>query len=246
MSKARHFHDEYHALQKRVRDFLRDPVSEIPFDVLALEIHAFQRRHNPAFALWSARLPAPSRWEEIPAVPQAMFKKHRISCFPTRAIRVTFKTSGTTGENRGSHHFADTLLYDESILAGWERLSLPRLPSLFLSQRIAEVPDSSLAHMFGVLAKHAARSPRFDLYADPEKIRRLAPRGPCAIFGTALAFLGLFERMGNRKVQLPRGSFAFETGGYKGTGRDIPKARLYEMFSERLGLPADAVWNGTE
>ncbi len=234
--------DEYHALEARVFVSLHD-FTEEEFDELALAIHAFQRKHNAPFARWCDTLPEPKTWREIPAVPQAMFKQFRLSCFPPKLTPVTFRTSGTTGETRGEHHFADTALYEASILAGWQRLRLPKLPALFLAQTPDEVPDSSLTHMFGVLAGRATQRANFDLRATTGTLRKLAAAGPCAIFGTALAFLALFDRMGAERVQLPRGSFAFETGGYKGSGRDIPKAELYAKFLTHLGLRADSVWN---
>ena len=234
---------EYRALEPRVFLSLGDNLTEEGFNALSLDIHAFQLRHNRPYALWCATLPPPADWREIPAVPQAIFKRFRLSCFPARLTATTFRTSGTTGEMRGEHHFLDTALYDASLLAAWRRLQMRKLPSLFLAQSSADAPDSSLAHMFGVLAKHAALRAAFDINADAVTLRRLASRGPCAIFGTALAFLALFERMGDERVRLPKGSFGFETGGYKGSGRDIPKTELYAKFSTHLGLPADAVWN---
>ena len=226
-----------------MRSALRDDLGEEEFNALALDVHAFQRRHNKPFARWCDTLHAPRTWREIPAVPQAMFKRFRLSCFPARLTATTFRTSGTTGETRGEHHFPDTALYDASLLAAWRRLRMPKLPALFLAQAPAEAPDSSLAHMFGVLAKHAAARAAFDIHAETPALRRLAARGPCAIFGTALAFLALFERMSGERMRLPKGSFAFETGGYKGSGRDIPKVELYEKFSAHLGLGTEAVWN---
>ena len=243
MSKKTHILDEYRALEARVLASLCDDLSEDEFNTLALDIHAFQRRHNAPFARWCDTLPTPETWREIPAVPQAMFKRFRLSCFPAKLTPLTFRTSGTTGEMRGEHHFADTALCDASILAGWRRLRLAKLPALFLAQSPADAPDSSLAHMFGVLTKHATARGAFDIHADAEKVRRLAARAPCAIFGTALAFLALFERMDAERVRLPKGSFAFETGGYKGSGRDIAKPELYAKFASHLGLHADAVWN---
>ena len=243
LSKQTHILDEYHALAARVSRSLRDDLRDDEFNTVALDIHAFQRKHNAPFARWCDTLPEPKTWREIPAVPQAMFKRFRLSCFPAKLTPVTFRTSGTTGETRGEHHFADTALYEASILAGWQRLRLPKLPALFLAQPPDEVPDSSLAHMFGTLAGRATGRCKFDLHADTDALRKLAARGPCAIFGTALAFLALFERMGAERVRLPRGSFAFETGGYKGSGRDIPKAELYVKFLTHLGLRADAVGN---
>jgi hypothetical protein len=243
LSKHTDILDEYHALEARVLASLRDDLSNGEFNALALCIHAFQLRHNAPFARWCATLREPKTWREIPAVPQAMFKRYRLSCLPADLTPVTFRTSGTTGETRGEHHFSDTALYEASILAGWQRLRLPKLPALFLAQRPGEAPDSSLTHMFGVLAAHATRHSTFDLRADADTLRKLAARGPCAIFGTALAFLALFERMGDAGVKLPHGSFAFETGGYKGSRRDIPKEELYAKFATHLGLRADAVWN---
>lgn len=73
--------------------------------------------------------------------------------------------------------------------------------------------------------------------------RLLQQKEPILLFGTALAFLDLFEFLGERSIALPVGSAALETGGYKGTNRDLPKADLYAAFTQKLGLPTDAVWN---
>ena len=243
MNKSAQAIAEYRALEMRVNHALREDLHEYEFNALALGIHAFQLRHNRPYARWCAALSSPGNWREIPAVPQAMFKRFRLSCFPARLTTTTFRTSGTTGETRGAHHFLDTSLYEASLLAAWRRMRMPKLPSLFLAQTSADAPDSSLAHMFGVLAKHVTARAAFHIHADTAALRRLAARGPCAIFGTALAFLALFERMSDERVRLPKGSFAFETGGYKGSGRDIPKPELYARFSTHLGLPASAVWN---
>ena len=64
---------------------------------------------------------------------------------------------------------------------------------------------------------------------------------PVALFGTALAFLNLFETTTTRA--LPPGSFAMETGGYKGSGRDLSKADLYSHFERHLGLKPDVEFN---
>jgi hypothetical protein len=63
------------------------------------------------------------------------------------------------------------------------------------------------------------------------------------VLGTALSFLHLFEQLGARRLSLPQGSIAFETGGYKGSGRELSKADLYALFEAHLGLPAGDIWN---
>jgi len=73
-------------------------------------------------------------------------------------------------------------------------------------------------------------------------VERLDER-PILLFGTALSFLDFFEWLGDRQLALPAGSLAMETGGYKGTRRQLAKEDLYGMFADKLGLPADAVWN---
>jgi hypothetical protein len=63
------------------------------------------------------------------------------------------------------------------------------------------------------------------------------------LFGTALAFLDVFEWLGNRAIRLPPGSVVVETGGYKGTKRSLPKSELYALFQRHLGLQENDVWN---
>jgi hypothetical protein len=86
LSKHTDILDEYHALEARVFVSLHDFLEE-EFDALALDIHAFQRRQNAPFARWCDTLPEPKTWREVPAVPQAMFKRFRLSCFPAKLTR---------------------------------------------------------------------------------------------------------------------------------------------------------------
>lgn len=65
---------------------------------------------------------------------------------------------------------------------------------------------------------------------------------PVAFIGTALAFLHLFESI-ETPLSLPPGSWAMETGGYKGTKRHLKKQDLYQLFHEKLKLAPDSVIN---
>jgi hypothetical protein len=38
-------------------------------------------------------------------------------------------------------------------------------------------------------------------------------------------------------LRFPAGSRVFETGGYKGRSRSIPKAELHQLIEEQLGIP---------
>jgi len=242
--------DEYLALENRLAALIEsDAIDEAAFRDAALAVHRFQRQHNEPLANYCELRGTPlaiQDWREIPAVPQGVFKRFRLSVAPPEAMTKTFLTSGTTGEARGQHHFLNTRLYDTAVVCGWQRLALPSLRTLILTPPPADAPHSSLSHMFGVLA--ARESARFCVTAegrlDLDAIAGdLDPGKPVAALGTALAFLNLFEQLGDQRLPLAPGSFALETGGYKGSGRDIPKPDLYAMFGTYLNLPSDQILN---
>jgi hypothetical protein len=65
---------------------------------------------------------------------------------------------------------------------------------------------------------------------------------PVIVLGTALAFLSLFDEI-TEPLFLPPGSHALETGGYKGSHRELAKKDLYALFEAKLGLHENAVVN---
>ena len=247
------FIHEYAALESRIAAAIRDDLGEDEFAALALDVHAFQRNWNEPYARLCAASPEPRTWQEIPAVPQAMFKRFRVSCVPKGQVGLTFRTSGTTGETRGEHHFLNTKLYDGAALAGWLRLLRPPASLVMLSMHPEDAPDSSLSHMLGMLER-AVGGGHASWWLDesgqlvPEAIATVTTVAASGgnrvgIFGTALGFLNLFEFLGARRLVLPPDSFAVETGGFKGSGREIAKAELYAMFDDRLGLASHQIWN---
>lgn len=245
MSKAI---SEYLELEGMVLEALRDDLGEGEFELVALSVHRLQATWNLPYARWCATRPTVRTWRDIPAVPQSVFKRFALSVEPEK-VTTTFRTSGTTGEGFGQHHFIDVRLCAQSVRLGWQRLGLPRTRPLILTPSPGDAPHSSLAHMLGVVA---GKSGRFFVGADG----RLDAGGlvaaiesaigadePVALLGTALAFLNLFTRIRSRRLVLPRGSYAMETGGYKGSGRELGKHELYEMFSAFLGLAPETILN---
>src|SRR6187401_2642771 len=103
---------EYRTLESRLLAAFRAWTDDAEFEDLALAVHAFQRRWNGPYSAYADRTGAPKSWLEIPAVPQTAFKRASLSCVPRELIGKTFRTSGTTGESRGEHHFLDLRLYE--------------------------------------------------------------------------------------------------------------------------------------
>ena len=224
----------YEELEDRISAAIAAADPEL-FDILALEVYEFQRAHNAPYDAYCRSLgpQAPSHWRDIPALQQSAFKIAPLRSYPASEDVATFRTSGTTGEGYGEHHFRSLRLYDEAILRGWDLLGLPVLPQVILIPSPADAPHSSLSHMMGTLK---ARGEQHWRTAITESDR------PILLLGTALSFLHCFEAMpGN--LRLPPGSLAFETGGYKGSRRTLAKPELYEMFRARLGLEPDQVIN---
>jgi hypothetical protein len=212
-------------------------------------VFEFQCRWNAAYRAFATTAPAPQSWREIPSVPQAAFKRSRLSCVPPDLAGIIFRTSGTTGETRGEHLFLDPRLYEAAIVRGWDWLGLRSLPLRIVARRSEDAPDSSLSHMLGVLARErSAGGARWfvdrDGELDVDGFQRSVNDGqPVGVLGTALGFLNLFERLGEKRIPLPHGSFVMETGGYKGSGRELAKRDLYQMFDDYLGLPNEMIIN---
>lgn len=222
--------------------------SQPDFNALALEIYRFQRETNSPygqFCRYQKAGTALSHWSQIPAVPTTAFRHAALRCFPSPQTATTFHTSGTTGEGHGSHHFRSTRLYEASILSAWRALGVPALPQVILTPRPGDAPHSSLSYMMGTLSALGPQTWAIDATGtlDADAIRRAASAGPVLILGTALAFLHLIESLGSDRIPLAPGSFAMETGGYKGTGRSLTKAALYAQMNAALGLEPDAIFN---
>jgi hypothetical protein len=189
----------------------------------------------------------------MPALFQAAFKHASLRVFPEEEEIAAFRTSGTTGEGYGVHHFCSLRLYEEAILRGWDLLGVARLPQIILVPSPSAAPHSSLSHMMGTLKARARGGTQHWCINTDGTLELDGLRGvleefrtagqPVLLLGTALAFLHWFEALKGESVTLSRGSLAFETGGYKGTGRTLSKEALYEMFHLRLGLAAHDVIN---
>ncbi len=232
------------ALAQKITDFILSPPpseEDAAFDTLALAL--FARQYEliaPYRRLCDAQNLSPqtvTRWQDIPAVPAAAFKRFALSAVPTEEAAAVFHSSGTTGAQTSRHYFdrAGLTLYDLSLRAGFDA-ALPTRPAPIWAMMPAPdaAPHSSLSHMLGSLGAE-----RFFWDDDAALASALSQRdSPVTLFGTAFAFVSLFDET-NTDIHLPQGSVVIETGGFKGRTREVPRAELYEMFGARLGVDLD-------
>jgi len=217
---------------------------------------------------------------EIPTVPTGAFKEFELRCFAADATLKIFRTSGTSTERRGQLLLDTLVLYEASLLSSLRRLLLVGIdpgregpghavaastaptgkPIMrFFAPSALEAPDSSLSHMFDVLARKegAAQSGfdlhdgRLDLVAFAEGIRlgQNLDR-PMLIGGTSFAFVHWLDATANdtaseaaERWRLPAGSRVMETGGFKGRSREVPRERLRAELADRFGLLPEAIVN---
>jgi hypothetical protein len=215
------------------------------FGDLLLRLHAYQFCNNTPYRAFCQSVGVgelPENWRQIPCVPQEAFKHADLRSFPAEQTKKTFRTSGTTGEGHGQHHFRTLEVYEAAVREGWRQAGMPDGPFLVIAPHPDEAPYSSLSHMLGVLA------PRENFIAPGGVIdlqRLQSVEEPVCLLGTALGFLNLFERMNQSglSLALPAGSSAMETGGYKGSGRHVSRADLYSLFGDELGILPDDIYN---
>lgn len=134
----------------------------------------------------------------------------------------------------------------------------PRFALRALAPSPEEAPDSSLSHMFGVLQRALApyldaATSGFDIHdgalALPPLLdalaRATADRIPVALCGTAFSFVHLMDALAARGVALalPQGSRIFETGGFKGRSRALPRDALYDAIEDAFGVPPQRIVN---
>ncbi len=248
----------------------RTPKSELrndtAFNKLSLELFALQFAHNASYRhICESRMVSPKtveHWTQIPAVPTSAFKDFELSCLPPDQRTQVFHSSGTT-EQRPSRHFhnAESLvIYEASLLPWFSKHVLPasqfpvfNLGFALLTPPPAQVPHSSLVHMFGTVRREFG-APASAFVGQPDDAGTWAlnfdttlaglrgaieSKYPLLLLGTAFSFVHLLDFLAeqNLRFRLPAGSRVMETGGYKGRSRVVPKAELHTLITQKLGIP---------
>jgi hypothetical protein len=255
------------ALDARVLDWMRDPHwkrDDARFESLARDLFAHQLAHCEPYRRFCARRGVDATslrsWREIPAVPTGAFKEVALRGFPAERTVKVFRTSGTATDRRGALHLDTLVLYEASLLPSFRRGVLPDLARgararlRILAPSPAEVPDSSLSHMFGcALAAFGDAGSGFDVQGGELRVetlwaaleRAIAERAAVVLCGTAFAFVHLLDALQARaaRLALPAGSRVLETGGFKGRSREMPQAELYAAIERALGVPAARIVN---
>ena len=226
------------------------------FDELALGLFAFQFEQNTPFANFCSsenRTPETlTNWRNIPSVPTRAFKLLELTVLPETDRETVFRSSGTTRADRSRHfHDRNTLnVYHASLWSWFSEHVIGNSPNrlLFLIPELGQAPESSLVHMMDTVAKRLAKRDRcfaadsqwrLDGQAAVDFLHDCTTQNePVTILGTTFSFVHLLDHLddGAMVFELPSGSAAMETGGYKGRSREVTKAELHRAITDRLGI----------
>jgi hypothetical protein len=234
------------ALIARLSDGGRDDAAR---DALLRELSSWQREAMPAYGRMLDALGAnsgdPLTW---PAVPSDVFRFARVAAHPAHEDVRVFRTSGTTGASRGSHHLRDLALYDSAARAAARYALFPdveRMKLVSLAPAASELPDSSLSYMLERFGAWFGEGASVQLLRGGELDRELLLRTletaeqraePIALLGASFAFVHADEALGERRFRLAPGSRIMQTGGFKGRTRELEPAQMLGMLVARFGV----------
>src|SRR5881392_2644489 len=200
------------------------------FTAWALRVFTHQFERNAPYRAFCERrgvTPATvARWEDVPAVPSAAFRRVELACGPPEAV---FRTSGTSGAGvRGRHLVPCLALYRASALATFAPFVLPdaaRLPCLCLAPPPVLRPESSLVQMCVWVGEGLASGIEWMIGERGLETERLLAR--------------LFEacRARGRAFRLGPASRVVDTGGQKGLTRPLSRPGFLRECWTLLGIP---------
>ncbi|MFQ3670653.1 MAG: hypothetical protein SNJ84_04265 [Verrucomicrobiia bacterium] len=199
----------------------------------------------------------PERLEDWPALPVEAFRRGEVWGGDPGGARGYFETSGTTGGERGRHWFTSLESYRASVVAGWLRF-MPEVQGHEWVSLIPSVelrPHSSLARMVAILAEEVGGGRKVPIFVDGDFGLEVKGFGAwlreregreVMLFATTFAIAAWCEAWrdaGGGPIRLGPGSVLFETGGFKGRGRELEPGAFLELVEGVLGLGPSQIWN---
>ena len=214
------------------------------FKVLCL--HTFQRQYsqNVVYKNWVDALgvkpEAVEAIEAIPFLPIEFFKHFEVLAAPKSEQTLRFTSSGTTGQTPSQHFVTDVTLYETSFKKGFDFFygDITEYALLALLPNYLQRGGSSLVYMCDRLIKATACA-ESGFYLDDytallstiEKLK--ASNKKILLIGVSYALLDLCSYKPNFGHRV----LVMETGGMKGTRKEMLKPELHAALQEGLGVP---------
>ena len=202
----------------------------------------FQYQNNPVYQEYCKHLGFdPKRsfdLEDIPFLPIAFFKTHRVIAHPG-PYPLEFRSSGTTGQQRSLHLVPQPLYYQQSFLQCFERFYGPveEYCILALLPNYLDQQHSSLVYMVDALLQRS-KDPLGgfylnnleDLLKQVNEARKTSKK--ILLIGVTFALVDLAEKYHPDLSDL----IVMETGGMKGRRKEMIRSELHELLQTAFGV----------
>ncbi len=216
--------------------------NEQNFKELTLEVFHYQYHNNKLYQRYCDLLHrSPDRvnqLEDIPFLPVAFFKTHRVVT-GADASQLVFQSSGTTGSLTSYHHVTDPGLYEQSFSLGFNLFygSPENYCILALLPSYIERGGSSLVYMAQHLIQQS-RHPLSGFYLNDsdgllKTLNHLRERKQATLLlGVTYALLDLAS---TQPIPFPE-LIIMETGGMKGRRKEMVREEVHQILSEAFQL----------
>ena len=221
------------------------------FDALALEIFQYQAKHNLVYKKYLRHLHIQVNTidtiEEIPFLPIEFFKTQNVISGEDKT-RITFESSGTTGQNTSQHHVQDPEFYlriaEQIFEKFYGKLSDFRIFALLPSY--LERTNSSLIYMVDHFIKKSG-NPNSGFYLDDYKALAKALGGDgtnkkgngrnqtsnILLIGVTFGLLDFAESdIDLSFLQNTDNLIVMETGGMKGRRKELLREEVHEILTK--------------
>jgi len=226
--------------RSELRTAVQSESVEGEFESLALKMFRYQLRYNRIYQKYVNLLEVQpenvEQIEDIPFLPISFFKTHQIVTGARPGNAIVFRSSGTSGQQPSQHIVFDEKWYRSNALrCFWHAFSFELADAYFLAllPSYLERNDASLVHMARFFADGSLPlDDHFyldDFRALDSVLNRLQTEGnPVILMGVTFALLDF--------ARAHPGSFSnltvIETGGMKGRGPELVRAKLHEQLAE--------------
>lgn len=220
-----------------------DPGVDQNFEEKCLEVFAYQYKNNLVYQQWVNLLKLnPDKVnspDQIPFLPIEFFKKFEIVTQAINSDTVKFTSSGTSGQSFSTHYVNDISVYEHSFLAGF-KLTYDE-PSnyciLALLPNYLQRGGSSLVYMCHRLieeSKHPLSGFFLNNINELKNTIELLKKQKqkTILIGVSYALMDLCDSGAN----LTSDFTVMETGGMKGTRKELLKEELHLYLKKGFGI----------
>ncbi|QDI93015.1 long-chain fatty acid--CoA ligase [Salicibibacter halophilus] len=251
----------YDEIKGKVRQFIMQE-EHTNFAEMAKMVFFYQYQQNSPYRKYCRkRRVHPTSIQDvtqIPPVPIQAFKETVLVCSPEEELERIFMTSGTTNpDKRGKNGHRDLEVYDLSATIFFKENMMPdvnNMKMVILFPAGKEMPHSSLAHYLQLMkntfgtedSEYVASEKGFDELRLKEILAEAENKDePVFLLGATFSFIHFLDTCKEEKLtfSLPAGSRVMDTGGAKGTSREVDPLELKRQLSKLFSIPEYACGN---